>query len=472
MTRRRLLKASGAACAASAAYAYALCAFNSRNERFNSLALDSSSVDDAASGVRRGNGAGSSSMDAATTTGTASQACGELEQSHVAGFNDAQQFLSNKSWVIETTHFNNHARPYGNAPGDKQAVAAQRQKRLPVPAVELVKLHSMHYDHYELYEGVVPCLRIVGYFPNVTPRQVAGQLTDTASRLAWDANYRLFERLVSLPTREGLPWPSGTGGGGGDGIGIGGNAAAEVLSRLSTSLGAGLLGVGRRLTAADPPLGTVEDRALLAHRVASKHLERVGVAGRYFCYERVVRRYDVTGAIRLSGPREAFSILYRSLPTPMMREVVGALATPSARPLPSDVPVFMHTQEILLLPVAYDNSSPMTAERGTVELAVHKLRGIGGMADVEGNHALSQWLIKNDVTRNVKRPRKRSDSGGASGDGGGGEAVTGEGVLMLMTSVNDGKMPQLPLFAQRMVAQYFTSGTYSNLHSAIVKKEG
>jgi hypothetical protein len=382
--------------------------------------------------------------------------CAVLEQDHAAGFLDANRFLEDKLWSVEATNFNNHARSYGDVPSQYAS-----EKRLPVPAVEVLKLRAMHYDHYELFEGTVPVLRIVGYFPDITPREVCEQLADPSSRLRWDANYRLFERLVSLPTQlnastfGGLPQSPG-----------GQSGVAGVLNSLSQGLGSGLLKAGRKLDAAVPPSGVVEDRAIMTHRVASKNLEMVGVAGRYFCYERVIRRYDIPFVSTSShagvpgGSREVFSLLYRSLPTQTMQRLVSVLCPAESQPKPSDVPVFMHSQEILLLPVSFDNRNPLLTERGVVELAVHKLRGIAGVDDAQANHAISSFLTTNQAARVTRRARRQ------------GSESAGEGVLMIMTSVNDGKMPKgLPKWAERKVAQYFTTATYSKLHAAAVNKD-
>ena len=124
----------------------------------------------------------------------------------------------------------------------------------------------------------------------------------------------------------------------------------------------------------------------------------------------------------------------------------------------------MHAQEILLIPIRFENTSAKTIERGLVDLAVHRLHRISGIEDETGNTAIASWMKSNAAAVATQRPKRRA---GTKKDGGEG-SVSNEGVLMIMTSVNDGKMPKgLPRWAERLVAQYFTSATYTSLHEAV-----
>ena len=381
------------------------------------------------------------------------------EEEHVNGFLDANKFLAENEWDIETSHFGYGPRAHGDVPISNEERLKRQQKRLPTPAVEVLKLKSMNYDEQAFYQETVPILRIVGYFPDATPKEVCDQLVDTSMRMKWDSNYRLFERLIELPTSAATAAAALSA--------VGMQLDRQALQDLTLRIGAGLLKAGRRLAGANPPEGVVEDRAILAHRVASTKLEKVGVAGRYFCYERLIRRYDystIAPANNGSFPHDVYSILYRSLPIPAMHQLINATCPPESQPKPGDLTVFMHAQEILLIPIRFENTSAKTIERGLVDLAVHRLHRISGIEDETGNTAIASWMKSNAAAVATQRPKRRA---GTKKDGGEG-SVSNEGVLMIMTSVNDGKMPKgLPRWAERLVAQYFTSATYTSLHEAV-----
>lgn len=439
-------------------------------------------------------------------------------------------------------------------------------------------------------EGV-PIMRIVGFFPGVSPRQVTQHLTNNFLRRRWDANYLAFDCIANFHLRAEAQFRKGSlfkqacpsavmaalegdikllernislssknardvsttvmsnswwcwGGdvaevspantvvltsnrgqnlssllksshvGGADfktsRITLGQSLVSPTLYPpllLSASLDSDKTPISNRSpsSSTDTTLGLRKGFELLQHSwarhcVGSSMLERFGFAPRSFLYEMYVTRSTAPkGTRRQTSANEpnslveaalnevlAYSTVYQgiSFPPEHMAQGDSAVAPPqkdypaSIRAMTdgilvpyfgkgpshsaSSVPVEMNYQEVLVLPV-FD---AVEDKKRYLKFA----RGEGGSVFTVPPSVHYPWL------QLLSKPDGKTESGESCSPSDDIDSVILkaalhdlQGSFMIMTACNDVKPPEyVPLWMEKAVSKFFTTGAYSMLYSGIL----
>jgi hypothetical protein len=286
------------------------------------------------------------------------------------------------------------------------------------------------------YASTVTPMRVVGYFPNVTPTDLHAHITDQTLRLKWDKNYDMFSVLHSD-----------------DAVRLSASVPDIEQSSITKAINVAL------------PKGTVDSSRLqqdwACHRVSSSLLQKIGVKAKLFQYER---------ASWTIFDEAAYVIAYRSIVDPKLSYPLGfAKLQPSAKQSskkiklvdltqdhasftrmlemffkryekPDDDKVIMHHQTIALLPIKGHTTAAL-------EHALLDARSAGSITDAS---------FLDVVSLNRKRTQ---ESGAAEG------TASIQGTLMILTSLNETPIPKgIPHWAQKRAAHFFTSQAYEMLY--------
>lgn len=330
-------------------------------------------------------------------------------QRATVGLRHCMQFLdSHSAWEVETTDFGQDGRGPSTAHGNA--------------SIQIMRLR----EDYVAEDGQkAPFMRLVGFFPGATSTSVFHHLTDLTLRQKWDTNYRAFERF------EGNDTPS--------------RHMKELSRPLFSAVRTARQCEGDVCRLVPDTRADIIDSGFFFHRVGSRLLERLGVTDRFFAYERVSWEYSSVAPI--IAPVRMYDVLYHGVcPTtgeqgPLAAAQQWWMHNEKRKPA---VPVAVHYQHILLLPIA-NFDQQVTNRPG----AFSEITRLGSMADTSS-------------TETAYRIFRESVKLAANGE-------TGlEGTLLVMTSANEAGVPkQLPRFAQKKIASVVGHQAYGELMKAL-----
>lgn len=293
------------------------------------------------------------------------------------------------------------------------------------------------------YATAVTPMRVVGYFPNVSPSALQEYITDQTLRLKWDKNYNMFAVLDSrdaseLSSRPDIRQASMT---------------QAIISALKSSAGSGF------------------EQSWACHRVASPLLQKIGIRGKLFQYERTSWKL-LDGAAHLiayrsivdpaqSYPCNFASDAVKKKPTSFLKmKPSSSTGSPQEEPehanfcrllnvffkryeKPDDDKVIIHHQTIALLPIIGSSTAPL-------ERAILDARTVGSVT----HSSFTDVVARNHASQTESV--NTNDNSGAAGI---------HGTLMIMTSLNETPIPSgIPKWAQKRAAHFFTSQAYEMLY--------
>ncbi|CUG86870.1 Hypothetical protein, putative [Bodo saltans] len=341
------------------------------------------------------------------------------------GYRDSAAFLDsnrNTLWELQTSNMN-----------------ASYLKKLTEPS-KLPKSFGVEVLRGTTsYASTVTPMRVVGYFPNIAPKDLHAHITDQTLRLKWDKNYDMFSIMHS-----------------------------DDAVRLAVSVpDINQSSITHAVTSALPKesVGPLQQN-WACHRVSSSLLQKFGVKAKLFQYERVSwsifeEAAHVIAYRSIVDPKQSYPLGFAPPPKPVQKAIVKKKEKQSPvidftqdhasftkilemffkrYEKPEDEKVIMHHQTIALLPIRGTSTA-------NLEHALLDARSIGSVTD-------NSFL--DFVSQNKKRIQ---ESGGAA------VSAQIQGTLMILTSLNETPIPKaIPQWAQKRAAHFFTSQAYEMLY--------
>lgn len=323
----------------------------------------------------------------------------------------SMQFLdSTVAWTIDSNDFG------GNA---DERTARFQILRLPL--------------QYTASDGkLAPIMRIVGFFPSISPENLYTQMTDLTERRRWDSNYAAYDKYT-------------------------GKFESSLHEEINRPLGM----VAKKTPQCNGDLcqlipdvkATILDNNWYSHRVGSQLLRRFGLRDRLFNYERITFRYELVGKQLDSALPPMYDVLFsgsRRAVTDASRRSseLHSWLTSKEKEGSADL-VDVNFQHILILPIAnFKEQLLNNADQFT------KICESRSVLDIDSTR---------DVYNVFKDTCKRMACNGSA---------SGGGSLLIMTSANHVSIPvSLPQWLQSTVVSTVSRQAYRHLMKACLEKE-